>query len=57
MATKRGIKSGKKVKTLRARSLSGKKAKGVKGGSLNFTSPTKQTNFTLPGTTTSIKGN
>lgn len=32
MATKRARKSGKKVKTLRAKSLSGKKAKGVKGG-------------------------
>lgn len=32
MATKRARKSGKKVKSLRAKSLSGKKAKAVKGG-------------------------
>ena len=32
MATKRVRTSGKKVKSLRAKSLSAKKAKGVKGG-------------------------
>lgn len=32
MATKRAKKSGKKVSTLRAKSLSPKKAKSVKGG-------------------------
>jgi hypothetical protein len=32
MATKRARTSGKKVKSLRAKSLSSKKAKGIKGG-------------------------
>lgn len=36
MAAKRSRTSGKKVKSLRAKSLSGKKAKGVKGGSYSF---------------------
>ena len=39
MATKRARTSGKKVKSLRAKSLSGKKAKGVKGGRLDDESP------------------
>lgn len=33
MATKRARTTGKKVKSLRAKSLSGKQAKSVKGGS------------------------
>jgi len=32
MATKRGRTSGKKVKSLGAKGLTGKRAKGVKGG-------------------------
>jgi hypothetical protein len=36
MAGKKGNKAGKKVKSLRAKSLSGKKAKSVKGGSFSF---------------------
>lgn len=36
MATKRARTSGKKVESLRPKSLSGKNAKRVKGGSLSF---------------------
>jgi hypothetical protein len=35
MATKRNKKPSKKVKTLRAKSLSAKQAKGVRGGGVN----------------------
>jgi hypothetical protein len=35
MATKRGKKSGKKVKTLSAKPMSAKKAGGVRGGALS----------------------
>jgi len=34
MATKRGKRSTKKVKSLKSKSLSGGKAKGVRGGAL-----------------------
>ncbi len=34
MVTKRNTRAGKKVKNLKARSLSARKAKGVKGGLL-----------------------
>lgn len=36
MATKSGKKPTKKVKTLGAKSLSGDKAKGVRGGGISF---------------------
>jgi hypothetical protein len=49
MATKRARKSGKKVKNLRAKSLSGKKAKGVKGGTWSWrgTNQTRQTSLVV----------
>ncbi len=56
MATKRARKSGKKVKNLRAKSLSGKKAKGVKGGIIAVLSPTKGTiEYTPPAQTKWLK--
>ena len=47
MTTKRARKSGKKVKDLRAKGLTARQAKQVKGGVIAIISPTKKVGTSL----------